>query len=211
MTRNEYVENRKAALSTLSTENLAITIGEYFDQHATMPGEKDLKAAAEKIVANIAENADFDIDADTKAAMIDRFANIAVREMKVEKLQVQNVTKANKDDFSVLKATDLGLTETDAIPAEGKTPAKKVYEVAAQIKDGDVYVGEYAIGSLGSGFVKNNPGVKCDATVVATDYSNGKMTNMSYTVIADIAAPVETEVPAKAKAPEKAPAKAKIA
>lgn len=188
MTRAEYVNVRREALSKLSTEDLAIAIGEYFDGHATMPGEKDLKDAAEKIVANIAENADFDIDKETKENMIAKFADIAVREMKVEGLQVQNVNKSNKDDFSVLKPTDLGLSETASVPAEGKTPAKKVYEAEARIQDGKVIVGEYEIGSLGKGFVKNNPGVNCGATLIATDYSNGKYANMSYAVVADIAA-----------------------
>lgn len=188
MTRAEYVNVRREALSALSTEDLAIAIGEYFDSHATMPGEKDLKDAAEKIVANIAENAEFDIDKEAKENMIAKFAEIVVREMKVEGLQVKNVNKANKDDFAVLKPTDLNLSEKESIPAEGKAPAKKVYEAEARIEDGKVIVGEYEIGRLGKGFSKNNPGVSCSATLIATDYSNGKFTNMSYSVVADIAA-----------------------
>lgn len=188
MQRTEYIANRKTALMAMSTENLAITIGEYFDSHATMPGEKDLKVAAEKIVANIAENPDFDIDAQTKEQMVEKFAQIVVRELKVEKLQVQNITKANKDDFSVLKPTDLGLVETGSEPAVDKKPAKKFYEAEAKIENGKVMVGDYEIGALSSGFVKNNPGVSVPATVIATDYSNGKLSNVSYTVVADIAA-----------------------
>lgn len=188
MQRTEYIANRKEALSAMNTEDLAITIGEYFDSHATMPGEKDLKEAAEKIVANIAENADFEIDAQAKEAIIDRFAGIVVREMKIEKLQVQNLTKTNKDDFAVLKPTDLGLVETGSEPAVDKKPAKKFYKAEARIEDGKVLVGNYEIGSLSAGFKKNNPGVNCAATVIATDYSNGKFANMSYTVVADIAA-----------------------
>lgn len=188
MTRAEYVSARREALAAMSTEDLAIAIGEYFDTHATMPGEKDIKDAAEKIVANIAENPEFDIEPAAKESMIAKFADIVVREMKVEGLQVQNVNKANKDDFAVLKPTDLGLTETASVPAEGKSPAKKVFEAEARIQDGKVIVGEYEIGSLSKGFVKNNPAVSCKATLVAVDYSNGKYANMSYSVIADIAA-----------------------
>lgn len=188
MNRTEYVENRTKTLMAMSTEDLAIAIGEYFDGHATMPGQKDLKDAAEKIVANKAENPQFEISQEAKAQMAATFAGIVVREMKVEGLKVANVNKENKDDFSVLKPTDLGLTEVGAIPAEGKSPAKKIYEADARIEGGTVMVGEYEIGSLGKGFTKNNPGVSVPATVIATDYSNGKFTNMSYTVIADIAA-----------------------
>lgn len=188
MQRAEYIAARKENLTALTTENLAIAIGEYFDTHATMPGEKDLKTAAEKIVASIAENPEFEIGADVKEAMIDRFAEIVVREMKLEQIQVKNVTKENADDFAVLKPMDLGLVETASIPAVDKQPAKKIYTVGAEIRDGKVLVGDYEIGSLAKGFVKNNPGVNCPATVVATDYSNGKFRNMSYTVIADIAA-----------------------
>lgn len=188
MTRAEYVEERRKQLSGMSTEDLAVAIGEYFDGHATMPGEKDLKDAAEKIVANIAENADFDIDKEAKEGMIAKFADIVVREMKVEGLQVKNVNKANKDDFAVLKPTDLGLVETASIPAEGKTPAKKVYEAEARIENGKVMVGQYEVGNLGKGFAKNNPNVSCGATLIATDYSGGKYANMSYVVVADIAA-----------------------
>ena len=188
MQKAEYVATRKTALMGLSTEDLAIKIGEYFDAHKTMPGEKDLKAAAEKIVANIAENPDFDLPASDKEAIIDRFAQIVVCEKKVEQLQVQNVNKDNKDDFSVLKPTDLSLVETASIPAEDKKPAKKIFEAAARIRDGKVFVGEYEIGSLGKGFSQNNPGVDVEATLIATDYSNGKYANMSYSVVADIAA-----------------------
>lgn len=182
-----YIEDRKAALSAMSTEDLAITIGEYFDGHRTMPGQKDLKDAAEKILANIAENPDFDVDADTKTGMINSFTQMVVRDMKVEKLLVKNVTKANRDDAAVLKASDLGLVETGSEPAVDKQPAKKFYEAAARIENGKVIVDKYEIGSLGEGFVQNNPGVVCPATVLAVDYSNGKFANVSYTVIADIA------------------------
>lgn len=188
MNRTEYINNRRTALMAMSTEDLAITIGEYFDNHATMPGEKDLKVAAEKIVANIAENPEFAIPAETKESMAAKFADIVVREMKLEDLQVKNVTKDNKEDFSVLKPTDLGLTEIESIPAEDKKPGRKVYSADARIKDGKVLVGDYEIGSLSKGFLKNNPGVDCAATVIATDWSNGKYANMSYSVIADIAA-----------------------
>lgn len=188
MQKTAYIEARKAALTAMNTEDLAIAIGEYFDSHTTMPGEKDLKEAAEKIVASIAENPDFEIGGEAKEQMIEKFAQIVVREMKVEKLQVKNVTKENKDDASVLKPTDLGLVETGAAAAEDKQPARKFYEAEARIKDGKVLIGDYEIGSLGAGFVKNNPGVECAATVLATDYSNGKYGNMSYTVVADIAA-----------------------
>ncbi len=187
MNRTEYINNRRTALMAMSTEDLAITIGEYFDNHATMPGEKDLKVAAEKIVANIAENPEFTIPAETKESMAAKFADIVVREMKLEDLQVKNVTKDNKEDFSVLKPTDLGLTEIESIPAEDKKPGRKVYSADARIKDGKVLVGDYEIGSLSKGFLKNNPGVDCAATVIATDWSNGKYANMSYSVIADIA------------------------
>ena len=188
MNRKEMIEARVKALSALSTENLAITIGEYFDTHATLPGQKDLKSAAEKLVANIAEDSSFDISPEAKSQMITAFADIVVREMKVEKVQVKNVNKENKDDFSVLKPTDLSLKEIASVPAEGKTPAKKIYSADARIEDGKVIVGKYEIGSLAPGFVKNNPGVNCSATLIATDYSNGKYANMGYSVVADIAA-----------------------
>lgn len=188
MNRAKMIEARVKALSELSTENLAIAIGEYFDTHATLPGQKDLKSAAEKLVANIAEDPSFNISPEAKSQMITAFADIVVREMKVEKVQVKNVNKDNKDDFSVLKPTDLSLTEIASIPAEGKTPAKKVYSADARIEDGKVLVGDYEIGSLAPGFVKNNPGVSCSAILIATDYSNGKYANMGYSVVADIAA-----------------------
>ena len=188
MTKTEYVDARRKSLSSMTTENLAIAIGEYFDTHATMPGEKDLKDAAEKIVANIAENPAFDIDAATKESLIAKFADIVVREMKVEGLLVQNVNKANADDAAVLKPTNLGLSETASVPADGKKPAKRVYEAAARIENGKVIVGDYEIGRLSKGFVKNNPNVTCNATLIATDFSDGKFANMSYTLIADIAA-----------------------
>lgn len=188
MTRTEMIGVRSAALRGLSTEELAIKIGEYFDTHAALPGQKDLKKAAEKLIAGIAEDAAFDIAPDAKEQMITAFAEIVVREMKVEKIQVKNVTKENKDDFSVLKADALPLGEAQDVPAEDKIPAKKVYTVDARIENGVVLVGDYQIGSLPDGFVKNNPGVNCDATLVATDYSNGKFANMGYVVVADIAA-----------------------
>lgn len=188
MQRTQYVEAKKTALAAMSTENLAIAIGEYFDRHKTMPGEKDLKAAAEKIIANMAENPEFDIPAETKEQIVDQFANISVREMKVENLQVKNVTKQNKDDASVLKASDIGLVETGSVSGEGNQPTKTFYEVVGRIEGDKVMVGDYEIGSLGKGFAVNNPGVSCEATVIATDYSNGKLSNVSYTVIADIAA-----------------------
>lgn len=188
MQKKDYIEARRAELAKMTTEDLAVTIGEYFDTHATMPGQKNLKKAADDIVMNIAENPEFDIPAEDKENLINSFAQIVVREIKVEKLQVKNVNKENKDDASVLKATDIGLVETGSEEAVDKQPAKKFYEAEARIEDGKVIVGGYEIGSLGEGFAKNNPGVNVPATLLATDYSNGKFANVSYTVVADIAA-----------------------
>lgn len=188
MKRTEYIDARRNALAAMSTEDLAITICEYFNSHATMPGQKDLKNAAEKIVANVAENPDFEIDAETKESMVTTFSEIAVREIKIKGLQVQNITKKNAEDFSVLKPTDLNLELIETIPAQDKKPGMTVYETSARIENGKVLVGEYEVGNLGDGFVTNNPNVSCDATLVATDYSNGKFSNVSYAVIADIAA-----------------------
>ena len=188
MRKNDYIATRKAALETLTVADLAATIVEYFSTHATMPGEKDLKSASMQIVANIAENPDFTIGDEVRESMIDAFANIVVREMKLEKLQVANITKANKEDFSILKPTDLDLVEVASIPAVEKAPAKKIYEIGARIVGGEVRIGEFVIGSLSKGFAVNNPGTDCEATLIATDYSNGKFANVSYHVIADIAA-----------------------
>lgn len=183
-----YKETRMNTLMNMSTEELAIAIGEYFDTHATMPGQKDLKLAAERIVANKAENQDFEIDEETKKQMASKFTDIVVREMKVTDLLVRNVNKETKEDASVMKPTDLNLTEAKSIPGEGKSPAKMIFTAPAKVVGGDVYVNGFGIGSLGNGFKKNNPDAEFAATLVATDYSNGKFANVSYTIVADIAA-----------------------
>ena len=181
--KQELVEKRRNLLLEKSTEDLAIAVSDYFNAHACLPGQKALKTAAENTLRALREDPEFELIPAAKAYLAESLAKTAVREVKVGNLKVQNVTKANRDDYAVLKPTNLNLREAGS---ETGKPPRFFFEADASIEDRRVLADGCEIGLLPEGFAKNNPNLSAPALLILTDYSLGKLANVSYHVIIDL-------------------------
>ena len=181
--KQELIEKRRNLLLEKSTEDLAIAVSDYFNAHACLPGQKALKDAAENTLRRLREDPEFELIPAAKAYLAESLAKTAVREVKVGSLKVQNVTKANRDDYAVLKPTNLNLREAGS---EAGKPPRFFFEADASIEGRRVLADGCEIGLLPEGFAKNNPNLSAPALLILTDYSLGKLANVSYHIIIDL-------------------------
>ena len=181
--KQELIEKRRNLLLEKSTEDLAIAVSDYFNAHACLPGQKALKDAAENTLRMLREDPEFELLPAAKAYLAESLAKTAVREVKVGSLKIQNVTKGNKDDYAVLKPTNLKLREAGS---EAGKPSRFFFEADASIAGRRVLANGYEVGLLPEGFAKNNPNLSAPALLILTDYSLGKLANVSYHVIIDL-------------------------
>ncbi len=195
MNRKEMVKERMEKLSGLSDEELVRAVVSYFGQNATMPGEKAVKDNASDLLAMFKVKPGHKLTGCYRKELIEEFASLCIKEVKLKNVTVKNETKQNADHGG-LKAGDLPmvLIDTRFLP---ENSMKNVYEMSGMIsgdEDGHRFVKIYDTGtgcfefaSLPDGFQKNHTlqhGM--DITVIATDYSNGKFANMSYTLLIDL-------------------------
>lgn len=188
MGRTEMVNARAEVLNKLSDKELAGTIVAYFAENNTMPGEKDLKDRASILYAEMEGSAAIDgVTSEVRRDLIEEFASILVKETRIKDNVVLNENKKNKD-VDGLKASDLPMILKDAMPIPTNT-MKNIYELPVTIDaDGNVCTenGD-KLGAVPAGFQKNHKGVYgMTGTVIATDYSNGKFANMSYSLVIDL-------------------------
>ena len=181
--KQELIEKRRNLLLEKSTEDLAIAVSDYFNAHACLPGQKALKDAVENTLRRLREDPEFELIPAAKAYLAESLAKTAVREVKVGSLKVRNVTKVNKDDYAVLKPTNLNLREAGS---EAGKPPRFFFEADAFIAGRRVLANGYDVGLLPEGFAKNNPNLSAPALLILTDYSLGKLANVSYHVIIDL-------------------------
>ncbi len=187
MGRTEMVKARTEALNKVSDKELAGAIVAYFNKNNTMPGEKDIKDRASILSAELDEGKISGVTSEIRKDLIEEFASILVKETKIKDNVVLNENKKNKG-VEGLRASDLPMVLKDAMPIPNNT-LKDVYELPV-IVDTEGNVATEAgnkLGTVPAGFQKNHPDVcGMTGTVIATDYSNGKFANMSYSLVIDL-------------------------
>lgn len=190
MGRTEIVEARKETLEKLSDKELAAAVVAYFGENKTMPGEKDLKDRATILSTELNEGKISGVTSEVRKDLIEEFTTVLVKETKITENVVLNENKKNKDAEGV-KAGDLPMILRASEPIPNNT-MKNTYELPVTIgEDGSITenatANETKLGTLPKGFMKNHPNVcGMSGTVIATDYSNGKFANMSYSVVIDL-------------------------
>ncbi len=195
MNRTEMVKARAKKLSEMSDVNLVDAIVKYFEENAAMPGEKALKDFAISLKTELDAHIGVGLLSQTRMDLIEEFSSLCVKEVKLKNVRAVNETKKNAD-LDAVKAGDLPMVLADAklIPVN---TMKNVYEMNGMIngdEDGHRFVnicdakdGSFEFAALPGGFQKNHAlqhGM--DVTVIASDYSNGKFANMSYTMLIDL-------------------------
>lgn len=199
---NDMRAERAKQLSKLSDYDLLKTISAYFKRNHTMPGEKQLKDTANQMLAEFDEDtqAVTTLMEPVRAELIRSFADACVKAAPLKYVGVRNDTKRNrKDETAKLPlASDLPMTLCDAVPVQVKdnTVMKNVYEMPGSLNliETSVYATDkehnllkFYLGKITRGVYKNHYSeTPIDCTVVATDHSNGKFANMSYTMLVDL-------------------------
>lgn len=194
MNRTEMVKARAAELSKLSDTQLVDTIIKYFNQNATLPGEKAIKDYALTLKGEFDGKIITGLLSQVRNELIEEFASLCIKEVKLKHLAVKNVTKKNKDVKGLL-ASDLPMELSDVTPTPVKGGIITVndYVMCAEISDKENHpcitesIPSYVLGQLPAGFKKNHRNlIGMKAVVIAKDYSNGKFANMSYKVLIDL-------------------------
>lgn len=193
MNRTELVKTKAEEFSRLSDRELVRVIVSYFNHNRTMPGEKEIKDNANDLLKAIDMKHGTRITAEYRRELIERFSSLCVKEVKLKAVQAKNETKKN-EGVNMPKAGDLPmeLKDSEFIPVN---TMKDTYEMPAMIfgalddavcVNGDTLAGK-VFGSLPKGFRKNHDMLSgLEGTVIATDYSNGKFKNMSYSLLIDL-------------------------
>lgn len=202
MNRAEMVKIRTEELSRLSDTQLVDTIAEYFRQNMTMPGEKALKDLAAGFAEEL-EKMGTGILSEVRRDMIEEFASICVKEVRLKKVKVVNKTKQNKDAKEI-HASDLPMVLSDEKSIWGQNTKTIKYQVRFLYnmvlynmigtipETGDrvriPWVGDdITLAFIPEGFRKNHKTLAgMQGTVIATDYSNGNFANMSYSLLIDL-------------------------
>lgn len=191
MGRSEMVRARAGKLFQMNDIELVDTIVAYFDQNATMPGEKELKTYAAGLKNEFDGPVMTALSSYVRNELIESFASLCVKEVKLTNLQVVNSTKKNKDS-GLLTASDLPMILTDTTQGS-KNTVNNMYEFGASVSFADGVVSftdkngkDIVLASIPEGFRKNHASAaSLHGTVIATDYSNGKFANMSYSMLVD--------------------------
>lgn len=187
MDRAEMVNARKEQLSKLSDVGLVSAILDYFEGNRTMPGEKNLKLTAQQFAAEFDEGSMTGILTDYRNEMIDEFASILVKEVRMKNVTILSENRKNKD-VEGLKVSCLPMELIDTKPGKVLNTVVNTYGMDAFISTGNVAYGDGStIADIPEGFQKNHPGINgMKGTVIVTDHSNGKFANMSYRMFIDL-------------------------
>lgn len=186
MNRLKVLETRKEALENMTPQELVNFTRNYFKVNKTMPGEKKVRTLAEGIHAELSESTDLKVLEEYRLDLAKKIGNVVVKEVKLRHVALVNETKKNKDVNSV-RPSELPLTLVDTVPAKVLNTMKNVYELDVTISDGMVMAGDVFLGELPKNFRSNYPKThNMQGVVIATDHSNGKFANMSYSLVIDL-------------------------
>lgn len=174
--RNEQVES----LQECNDRELAELITTHFDSHPALPGEASLRNMY-GFADSLNQGYVTEMPSDVRAAVIDRFAYTRIRETKMEHTGLVDPSAImaqtmSQDGVVTMKAANV---EIQKLSNGEETHAY----VLAQNNDGKYQT----VGRLPDKFLTNNPMnvESCRGELQITDYSNGKMKNVSMRVVVD--------------------------
>lgn len=172
-------KNCQKQLEDLNDNELLEAVQAHFKSHPTLPGEKALKQFANDMLKNT-QDAPVTLDAAQRETTVDGYLNTRIREISMEGNVNQELGSGLYDMEPIGENTKNGLIYM--MDAEIRKSPEGVC-VAANRTDG----AEQVIGRLGGKELMKNPmGVdSCKAKLQVTDYSNGKLKNLSVRLVAD--------------------------
>lgn len=190
MNRIDVVNARAEALKGMSTEAVVSFTRNYFKENKTLPGEKKIRSAAEQLAAELGQEADPKTLSYDHNEMAEIVADAVVKEIKLHHVTTLNETKQNKDAEGV-KPSELPLTLVETMPTKVLNTMRNTYKLDITICDGKAVVTDaeepVILAEIPVNFRNNHTAIEgMRGTVLATDHSNGKFANMSYSLILDL-------------------------
>lgn len=186
----EYYEDQKMeSLADIRRQEQAESLGQlddwdimemaraHFDSHPTLPGEKNLKMMVNDELAN-----DGYLSDEQRERLIQGYAQTRIRETKMDSIG----REFNPADLNLEFMSQNGTISMSRVNVELQKQTagdETTVYVLADCADGR----HMTIGKLPDKFLTNNPMnvESCKAELQVTDYSNGKLKNVSMRLVAD--------------------------
>ena len=170
--KNAYIQY----LSELTDAQLVDKILAYFNRNKTLPRERSLREYALSLKEEFADGSMTALMPEAKMDMASAFADVAVKETKLTDVEADVETLP-------LVLSDIQHVFPNAI--------RNVFSVPVTVEGREVYTadGHTLIGHLKAGFYSNFKDSLCRGFVLATDHSNGKFKNMSYSLLVNLSDP----------------------
>lgn len=170
-------QEQAESLSKLSDRDIMEMARTHFDSHPTMPGEKKLKMMVTDELAN-----DGVLSDGQRGELIDKYAQTRIRETKMNGIG----REFDPADLNLEYMSQNGTVSMSKVNVELQKQTagdETTVYVLADRADGK----HMTIGKLPDTFLTNNPMnvESCKAELQVTDYSNGKLKNVSMRVVAD--------------------------
>lgn len=171
---SERLKEQTEKLFNMSDKELCEAVNAHFGSHPTQPGQKDLKTQAAEALKISGE---IKLPVYQRDTMVFQFARMQIQESRIKSpefaynpqyLDLQLMSQ--KNDTFVYKI-DAALQKND----DGSVSVMGAYANGGEVNMGD----------LPDNFLRNNPMNvdRCSAEVQFTDFSNGKMKNVSVRVV----------------------------
>lgn len=170
--KNTYIQY----LSELPDAQLVDKILAYFNRNKTLPGERSLREYALSLKEEFADGSMTALLPEAKMDMASAFADVAVKETKLTDVEADVETLP-------LVLSDMQHVFPNVI--------RDIFSAPVTVEGREVYTadGHTLIGHLKAGFYSNFKDSLCRGFVLATDHSNGKFKNMSYSLLVNLSDP----------------------
>lgn len=170
-------QEQAESLGQLDDRDIMEMARAHFDSHPTLPGEKKLKMMVNDELANAGVLSD-----GQRGELIDKYVQTRIRETKMDSIG----REFNPADLNLEFMSQNGTVSMSRVNVELQKQTagdETTVYVLADRTDG----AHMTIGKLPDKFLTNNPMnvESCKAELQVTDYSNGKLKNVSMRVVAD--------------------------
>ena len=170
--KNVYIQY----LSELPDAQLVDKILAYFNRNKTLPRERSLREYALSLKEEFADGSMTALLPEAKMDMAAAFADVAVKETKLTGVEAD------------VETLPLVLSDIQHI---FPNTFRNIFSVPVTVEGQEVYTtdGHTLIGHLKAGFYSNFKDSLRKGFVLATDHSNGKFKNMSYSLLVNLSDP----------------------
>lgn len=187
----------KEELNKLSDQELLEQVNAHFASHPALPGEKEVKDFARERLDHTPNTYDLThgwLDETGRIVLDPDVCQLNGKPTRDEIIDVYAKTRIRETKTHLIKGFDLSDIKTDTISNQGVVSMSRADVNIVKRSFGDVYIEApdrtdtlFIIGTVPNKFFTNNPMnvESCKGELQMTDYSNGKMANVSVRLVVD--------------------------